>query len=207
MEANMMRMIFVLLFLTGCRNPQPTSPNPSISQMGKGDESAESATKAHADFSFHDLGDTAYYITWGGTATYSNRSRPFKVLGDGRLGLEASSPNALLLSQSCGASCTQYVVLPRLKGGKEHIYLFGRAHALNQGLVAYIPEDEAALIKVENYLSGKGMPIQERDVCEAAFRGDCIIDCRFEGDSLNLVYLNQHDRQQKKFYDVRSLIE
>lgn len=203
----MILMIFVLLFLIGCQNSQPASPNPQTSQMGKDDEREEGATEVNADFSFHDLGDTAYFITWGDSAIYSNRSRPFKVLGNGRLGLEATSPNALLLSQSCGTSCAQYVVLPRLKGGKEHIYLFGRAYELTRGLVAYIPEDEEVLITVENYLSGKGIPIKESDVCEAAFRGDCIQSCRFQGDSLSLTFWDNKDQTQTRFYSIQSLIE
>jgi hypothetical protein len=204
MEATMIVLCFILLALMGCHEAQPIDSKVDFPQVEKSYEGAHKIAAANQGYAFHDLGDTAYCITWGDQTTYSNRSRPFKVLGNGRLGLEATAPNAILLSQSCGTSCTQYVVLPRRKGAQEHVYLFGRAYDLQKELVAYIPEDETVLIAVAHFQSGKRLNISPKNLCGAAFRGDCIQSCQFKGDSLCLVWWDDADKTQTECYGIQA---
>jgi hypothetical protein len=205
MEAKMIVLCFILLSLIGCQKAQPIDSKNNFPQVENRDQSAYNIEEANHAYAFHDLGDTAYFITWGDQTTHIKRSRPFQVLGNGRLGLEATAQNAILLSQSCGTSCAQYVVLPHYQDAQEHVYLFGRAYDLQKELVAYIPEDETVLITVEHFQSGKSLNISPKNLCGAAFRGDCIQSCQFKGDSLCLTWWDDADKTQTNCYGIQAI--
>jgi len=129
-------------------------------------------------------GDTSYCIEWGNKTIRNKTIKSFDVLGNGILGVMDSNENAIILGQSCGVSCMYLVVLPLSKNAQEKEYLFAKAYDIGNRLIAFVPEEDKAFIRVENFITGQYMDITEGDLCPAGFKGDCIDTIFFDNSNL-----------------------
>lgn len=123
---------------------------------------------------YHLANDSTYTLEWGNKSFDNYSKNKFDLLGNGILKVLDSNNESILLNQSCGTSCTTYVVLPLKRNAIEKHYLFAKAYNLNNQLIAYVTESEDSLIRIENYETGKTMDIIENDLCPATFKGDCL---------------------------------
>lgn len=145
----------------------------------------------------------SYKIRWGDKTKFNTSDKTFELISSGLL-LAASSKDAILLTQSCGTSCTHGVVLtinPKMEI-KEYFLL--KAHDLNESLVAYTPSESNALIKIENFLTENFMTLENVDLCSAAFQGDCIDSCSFADDKFYIQWQGNKWTSTKK--DTRSKV-
>lgn len=133
---------------------------------------------------YHLQGDSIYRLEWG-NETISNISKDtFKVSGSGILGLISNDENTIILGQGCGTSCIYYVILPLDPKRKEKTFPFAQAYNLEKNIVAYIPDEEDVFIRVENFITGQYMNINEENLCMAGFKGDCIESVYFSDENI-----------------------
>lgn len=131
-------------------------------------------------YKFIYLTEFQYRIEWGNKLFNSISKDTFNVDGSGTLYLLGSSDDFIILQQSSGMNCKYSVILPLSPQIEEQIYFFTIALDIKNNLIAYLPEDQENFIILKNYLNGKVMEIEEKDLCPATFSGDCIDTCFFD---------------------------
>ena len=133
------------------------------------------------------LSDTTYSIEWGkkGVNKYTS-NKVFEISGSGMLTYLTSNDSVIILSQSCGTSCTYFVLLS-LNRDKIMTYDNPEALNLNKNLIAYVSDpdnDGQIVLTVENYINGKKMIVKVNNVCPSAIKYSCIEECYFEHNTL-----------------------
>lgn len=125
------------------------------------------------------LTDSTYQIKWGIGGRFFTTSDTFAVLGSGTLGVKVSGKRAIVLEQSCGTSCNYCVILPLLPGSRDIVFDLPVAYDIDNDLVAFVNEGNPEILEivVENYLTGKTFKIQEKSLCPAVLKIDCIDSC------------------------------
>jgi hypothetical protein len=135
---------------------------------------------------YENADSSLYRVIWGSTSFLNKTKETFEVLGNGLLQLKGYNKDAIVLIQRCGTSCTYNVVLPLQKDSMDRVYMFVKALDITNNLIAYIPEDDSVFIRVENFITGHKMNILEKNICSAAFKGDCIDSSYFNNG--NFIY-------------------
>jgi len=155
------------------------------------------------------ISDTSYVLKWGIESTHSYFSKHFfAILGNGTLEYLTSNDSVIILSQTCGTSCSYFVILP-MNGHEPLLYYHPQALDLNRNLIAYSPTkyDEDIFLIVENYLTGKQTLLKENNLCPGVFKGDCIEACFFEGSELILKWQgSQWDGNNQKDIQIKRIL-
>jgi hypothetical protein len=188
-------LVFITIF--GCNNPSTIKGNDHLKPSLKKTSEIVEVNK-NDYYKLHFMGDTAYFIEWGNKLYKNETKRTFDVLGSGNVTTRESSNDAIILSQGCGTSCTYYIVLPLKAGSKEKVFMQAIASNISKNIVAYIPEEEEPFIRIENYLTGKKLDIVEKNLCPAAFKGDCIDTSYFKGNNFIVKWQGSKWNDDKK---------
>jgi len=188
--------LIVSVFLTSCKEGKPQR-NKDMKLIKPTSEIALDTTKESFEvrklkdnvfFKTVKLSDTTYTLKWGiqNKQSYFSK-RPFEKLGSGMLEYLTSNDSVIILSQSCGTSCTYFAMLP-LSGREPLLYYHPQAIDLNRNLIVYSPVEyaDSVFLIVENYLTGQKIFLKENNLCPALFKGECIEVCYFDGNDLVL---------------------
>lgn len=130
-------------------------------------------------------GDSTYSIEWGNQQFHKKSTSKLDVLGSGVPGVLDSNEETILLSQSCGTSCTTFIILPFEKNQNLKVFDFAVAYDLKNKLIAYVPSSDS-FIRIENFKSGRTKDITEDNACPAASKNECIESARFESNNFVL---------------------
>ncbi len=126
--------------------------------------------------------DSVYKIEWGNKSFKNLSKNSFDFLGNGKFNFLKKGDKSIVLSQSCGTSCTQYLVLPIFEESQEKLYMQAIAVNVSNNLVVFISEN-GSFFTIENYLTGKKKDYFEKNLCPSALKIDCIDSVYFKGSN------------------------
>jgi hypothetical protein len=141
-----------------------------------------------------------YKIKWGNKAKSFISSRSFELIAWGLI-LTESSSDAILLTQSCGTSCKEGVILTFNDTNNLKEYTLLRANDIRNDLVAYVPSEGSGLIIIENFVTGKSIKVDSVELCPAVFQGDCIDSLSFSNERFYIKW--QGDKWTREKGDPR----
>jgi hypothetical protein len=185
-------------------NDQPDGVNSANANSITESESDSVITKEGNYYKFIFLDSNQYRIKWGNQTKAFVSDKTFQVGSRGLMFTE-SSHDAILLTQSCGTSCKQGVIL-LLSAEQATLkeYMLLKAYNIKKNVVAYVSTNENSFIIIENFLTGKRTELKDVDLCPATLPTECIDSCGLSDNSFYIKW--QGDKWSREKRDTREKI-
>jgi hypothetical protein len=147
------------------------------------------------------ISNSQYKIIWGKGDKIKTSTNTFPVTGSGCYEPKIEAFNYLVAFQSCGTSCSTFLILP-FNDSEERIITNCIARNLNMNLVAYW-DDEVSAIIIENIKTGRKYSIIISNLCNAGYQYDCLLKSYFRKNIFYLSYDVDNNKSNHKQHRIK----